>query len=292
MKCVLCRKKEDGMVKIKAGFPHGHICSDCLDSFPESIRMNIERFTVRQLGMLKKIIRRTDSKPWLECGDFGVTNSGVVLKGIEYPIQSLRSVGLNFHPKCIGKHPKTVSGIVTAVIQTRNPHFLIEEPLFHDDITVGYNINGKRISYRYSYETELLFQKIQECIDSGDGDLASRIDDYYKSVMNMKKYTESKNRYRQKKETDEGNHGNRDSNNHGWKKTDTDGKRTDTKRPLSEFDEAKQLFGVQMPYTSNEIKNRRNMLLKKFHPDNKDGSIEMCQKINTSYDLLQKFVSD
>ncbi|MBR3102448.1 MAG: hypothetical protein IKQ27_11030 [Lachnospiraceae bacterium] len=57
------------------------------------------------------------------------------------------------------------------------------------------------------------------------------------------------------------------------------------------LEEAKAFFGVDIPFTADEIKQRRNQLLKKYHPDNPDGSEEMCKKINECYALLIRYAA-
>ena len=59
----------------------------------------------------------------------------------------------------------------------------------------------------------------------------------------------------------------------------------------AQLEEAKAFFGVDIPFTLEELKQRRNQLLKKYHPDNPDGSEAMCKKINECYALLMRYVS-
>ncbi len=59
----------------------------------------------------------------------------------------------------------------------------------------------------------------------------------------------------------------------------------------AEFEEAQLIYAVRIPYTTDEIKQKRNILLKKYHPDNADGSEEMCKKINECYRILRKYAS-
>ncbi len=59
----------------------------------------------------------------------------------------------------------------------------------------------------------------------------------------------------------------------------------------AQLEEAKAFFGVDIPFTADEIKQRRNQLLKKYHPDNPDGSEEMCKKINECYALLIRYAA-
>ncbi len=70
-----------------------------------------------------------------------------------------------------------------------------------------------------------------------------------------------------------------------------DKKREDKQKSRAETarDEAETIFMVKHPYSEAEIKSKRNMLLKKYHPDNAEGSEEMCKKINECYALLLKY---
>lgn len=56
-------------------------------------------------------------------------------------------------------------------------------------------------------------------------------------------------------------------------------------RPKTELEQAEKLFGVTAPYTRDEVRDARNRLLKKHHPD-VGGSEEMTKRINAAYELL------
>ncbi len=57
------------------------------------------------------------------------------------------------------------------------------------------------------------------------------------------------------------------------------------------LNEAKSIFNVELPFTEEEIKEKRNLLIKKYHPDNPGGSEEMCKKINECYAILYKYAT-
>ncbi|MBP5608629.1 MAG: hypothetical protein J6X66_10250 [Lachnospiraceae bacterium] len=57
------------------------------------------------------------------------------------------------------------------------------------------------------------------------------------------------------------------------------------------LNEAKSIFNVEVPFTEEEIKEKRNLLIKKYHPDNPGGSEEMCKKINECYAILYKYTT-
>lgn len=310
MHCKLCRNTISGeAVKIK----NGYVCDGCMGSFPDSIKMNIQFFNshhLKQLGNITTLVSE-DFNAWATCGEFKVSKHSIVLKGMEYYFEDLIRVELNFHPRETGKVPMTAVGTITAVIETKQPHFLIEEPFFPNDVTVGYIISGKAITYRYSYQLEVLFEKIQECIESGTADMTDFFEEYRKTIMNSKKYKEDREKRQQKaaeeakrKEEEEQKRKaeeRRKAQEEFEKKQKKNewstwgghrpGMSGNNSKYLSPFDEAKALFGVQMPYTKEQIRKKRNELLKQYHPDI-CGSTEMTQKINVAYGLLVKFVAD
>ena len=62
---------------------------------------------------------------------------------------------------------------------------------------------------------------------------------------------------------------------------------THTSEPLQE---ALQYYGMAMPYTAKQVRDRRRELMKKAHPDS-GGSEEDAKRINAYYDLLIKYAS-
>lgn len=60
-------------------------------------------------------------------------------------------------------------------------------------------------------------------------------------------------------------------------------------RKRSELDEAKKLFDIHGSYTEADLKKQRNVLLRKFHPDN-GGTNEDCQRVNQAYELLLRYM--
>ncbi len=88
--------------------------------------------------------------------------------------------------------------------------------------------------------------------------------------------------------------GNGKTEGSGSKKT-YEGKGASEKKSIkadSAREEAETIFMVKYPYDEAEIKSKRNMLLKKYHPDNPEGSEEMCKKINECYAVLMKYCGE
>lgn len=309
MQCKICRCrfKKDNMVEVR----NGSICTSCFESLPDSVKINIKNFTVRQVFQIKKLMHPASSKMWIESGVFGIGKESLCIKGNEYFLKDLRNVRLNFHPREIGKHPNTVIGTITVVLETKMPHFMIEEPFFPADVTVGYSISGKNVYYHYSYEIEQLFNAIQDCIHDKVYDMTQYIMKYKKTVKKedelkkQKRASEKPEQHTEKKDAankgcDAGNRNDESEAKDGDEKKH-DSFKSKTKfsgfnnvhraKKLSPFDEAKVLFNVEMPYSMAQIKESRNILIKKYHPDNIDGSEEMCKRINEAYKLLSKFAS-
>lgn len=62
------------------------------------------------------------------------------------------------------------------------------------------------------------------------------------------------------------------------------------KGPRTELERAEELFGVTAPYTRGQLRDARNKLLKRHHPD-LGGSEELAKRINAAYELLVKYAS-
>lgn len=295
MQCKICKNQiSDNGVEVKNGI----ICNDCMELLPDSVKLNAKNFTVRQILQLSKMIQPSSSKNWVESGVFGVGKNTISIKKHEFQLKDLREVRLNFHPKAMGPHPNTVVGTITVVIETRTPHFLIEEPFFPDDVIVAYGISGKVITYHYSYTIETLFNLIQECIDKKVYDMTNFIDRYQQAVQKSDEYKKNKaNAEAQKKKMEEDQKAKEEADRKKREEEQRQKQKEEKrkayvggKRPLSPFEEAKILFDVEMPYTTSDIKAIRNKLVKKYHPD-LGGSEEMCKRVNEAYTLLSKFAS-
>lgn len=285
MQCKMCKKKinkED--VKVK----NGYICKDCYDSLPESVKACSSDFTTKQLLQLMKIIKPAESKVLVKSGMLKICAESIAIKNTEYLLRDLRKISLNFHPAGVGSHPNTVVGTITIILETKSPHFMIEEPFFENEVTVGYGISGKVIYYYYSYEIEKLFELVQECIDSGTCNMIPYIKKYQKLMMKEEEYKRQQEEIERKKREEAKR---REEEKRRKREESQKSKSSGTSKTLSPFEEAKSMFCVEMPYTKEQIKKSRNNLIKRYHPDNKGGSEEMCRKINENYALLLKFAS-
>lgn len=58
----------------------------------------------------------------------------------------------------------------------------------------------------------------------------------------------------------------------------------------SEYEKALKFYGLQMPFTKEELKNKRRQLMKKAHPD-AGGNTEEAEKVNVYYDILIKYAN-
>ena len=58
----------------------------------------------------------------------------------------------------------------------------------------------------------------------------------------------------------------------------------------SDYDEALKYFGLQFPFTEEQLKTKRRKLMKTAHPD-AGGSAEDAKKINEYYDVLKRYAA-
>ncbi len=253
----------------------GFICGECFGSFPESIQKNIIQFNARQLTQAKNLYTAPTVKPWLKCGRFGLTHDAVQLNMHEYPLQKLRGIRLGFHPYTIGSSPNTVSGTVTLILETENPYMIIEEPFLEHNITARYNINGLLVNYFFSSELSRMVQEVETAIKNGVYNLERFMEEYSSRQEQQEKEAQEKAR-------EEG----RKSQKSRQKQTK---KNEQSATPL---EKARIRFGLEMPYSAEQLKRARNKILIKepIHPDN-GGSAEAFKKFEEEYRLLLKYAT-
>lgn len=266
MACKSCGNELIGSVKVRGG----HICRHCYDSLPESVKVNIRHFTADQVKQIRGLVREPEGEEILaRCGEFKVSRSGIQLNGKVFPLEHLSGVRLNFHPAAPGLSSNTVSGTATVVIDTKAPRCMFEEPFISGDVSVGYHIIGRNITYEFPRRVELLFHYIEKCLRDGSRDLTSYIEAYVRAAGDGEKNSTTGSG-----EASGGGTGDGQTRRPGPEE-----------RPRTELEMAEELFGMTPPYTKDEARDIRNKLLKKHHPD-VGGSEEMTKKINAAYELL------
>lgn len=281
MVCGVCKRTAVNRNKIKRGV----ICEQCLRSLPESVQASADQFTAAQIRSLIQIVHtpaEADYKTiWAYSGNRNLkfSKDAMWLGQRLIRIKDLRSIRLDFHAKGIAKDPNTVTGIITLVIETKSPHFLMEEPITKNDICISYRISGCEITYEYPYYLDHLIHTVQMCIASG----ADTFDEAKAKMEARKRYEEQcKAEEEKKRRAQEGQtHTKRNASS-----------AHNTSHAQSPFDAAKKMYGVELPYTKQELKKIRNRLIleKKAHPDI-GGSDELFKEIQSAYELLLKYAS-
>lgn len=56
----------------------------------------------------------------------------------------------------------------------------------------------------------------------------------------------------------------------------------------NKYEKALLLFSLNPGYTLDELKRKRNELLKKYHPDEGEGNVKITQQVNEYYELLKR----
>jgi hypothetical protein len=298
MLCKVCHNEILNKVKIK----NGYICQSCYDKLPESVKANVDNFTIKQIKQIQDLFQDVEETSLANCGTFRVCKNAIQINGKEIKLKNLRGIRLNFHPNAYGMSAGTAVGILTVVIDTKSPHYMFEEPFYPKEVTASYVISGKNVTYGYSYTIEKLFKTIQKCIDEKSYNMADYMAEYQNAVnQNFAKESKKENKKENKnvnsnnsanqRKKEEDMHRERNTQNSQTNTNNTNNTSNSTKnKPKTPFEEAKYLYNIELPYTEKQLKKIRNDLLKKYHPD-MGGSDEMCIKINEAYTLLLKFVS-
>lgn len=269
MVCKLCQKQIQNGVKIRRGY----ICRECFLRLPDCIKKNIDSFSSKHLTQLMGIIR-IPSKPYvIRIERVYFTMTGIQINNWEINIKDIRNISLNFHPFTQGASPNTCYGIATIVIETRCPHFLLEEPIknnLNDNKLdkVIYRIEGNSIIYFFPSRVESIIRDIQIAIEKRQDNLLDV----------FRKYGLDNSNRRQKQQTNNQNRYSKGNNNRP--------------KELTPLDKAKRIYGITGPFTKTDLDKRKRCLVKRWHPDvcenreYKEQATEMVKAILASYDLL------
>lgn len=286
MICRNCKNEMINPVKVR----RGSICQHCYDGLPESVKVNITHFSLKHIKQIQELVNEPEEQGLVSCGTFRACRTAIQVNEKEFKIKNLSSVKLNFHPASLGINPGTVVGTLTVVIDTKVPHYMFEEPLYRKEVTASYRINGKNVTYGYSYKIEKLFACIQKCLDDGSQDLTAYLDEYESAVKRNQQEKEKKKAQSGASASGQKRQSEGTSQKGQAHQNNTDRNGANNHRTAeSPLDEAKRLFNVTAPYTKADIKKIRNRLMKMYHPD-VGGSEEMCKKVNEAYALLLKYV--
>jgi len=251
MICKICGKDIAGdTVKIKKG----RICRGCYNSLPMSFKQSAAKLTAADIKDGMTIVKGKYSTPWATCEGIGICYQSIQVNGFEIRLKDIKKIRLNFHPDKRGSSEGYVRGEVCVTITTVNPCMEIEEPFFRGE--VKYYISGREIYYSYPTNVQQMFGKLQYNIDHGIYDTDN---------------------LRTKKKKDEG------------RTRDEYHRQKQKEAAKTEFEAAKELFGVRMPFTMEVLEKQKKALAKLYHPDMTGGDDTMFKKVMNAYDLLVKY---
>lgn len=288
MICKLCGKDIIQKVDIKDGF----ICNWCFDKLPKSFKESKDRLTLKQIEEAKTCIRKAYSKPWLKCESIGICDKSIQIDNWEIQLCDIRSISLNFHPKNNGSKQGYAYGILTIVIDVNTPEvkMVMEEPFLATEIP--YYINKKEIIYSYPTKLQQIFTNLQSVIDDQSYNMSKFDRSRYRDEEEEKrKQQERQRRQEQQRQQERQRQYQQQKRQEQQKQSQQQKQKNNPQQHTTEFEKAKALYKVEMPYTKEELNKKKKILLKKYHPDN-GGDIHIAVEINSSYELLLKFAED
>lgn len=266
--CKLCGNPAgvpEGGKKIK----YGMICSSCFQKLPLGVRGNVWEFTGSQLKELLKKVKSAgnEERCWIRYDGLMVCEASIILNGRIYQLQDLESLRLNFHPNGIGQITGTAIGILSLVITLKHPHLLIEEMLSAEELQLRYYISGMEITYHYPDTLDRAVQCVNRAI-AGESHVIPEAVRYFESFRSRDE--------KSGKKTAEGSKAEKESG-----------------KELTRFEAAMQMFGLERPFTKEDLRKKRNQYITNnhIHPDD-GGSEDAFRKVQEAFTLLSKFASD
>lgn len=263
---------------------------------------------------------------WRDEDSIIVGNKSMIINETEIKYSDIYKIYLDFHPTKKYLDDQVI-GYATLVVETDKPRLKLEYRL-HPDMedgsprtgTIRYNIHGNEISYYYDSIDLLLVSGIMDVVTGrkiGLDCIRNTYVRYTEEKRDPRRYVyiteeekirrqnreeemkkESKFRKDRRERQEENARREEEYKRRTWerekrrqenyKRQQEYKTRENQGQPKTEFDIAKELFDLEIPYTEKELKEKRNLLIKKIHPD-AGGSDEDAALINGYYELLKKF---
>lgn len=310
MVCKLCGKRATKYIKVKNGI----ICPNCYDNLPTMVADNVRDLTPQNIKSTNKIMGKVSSVDnyWGYIDEdytFMFSDDRLCVDETEILYKNIKDIYLNFHPTDKVNSSNTFTGLVkgytTLVVITKKPEIRIEKRLAKKD-NIRYSIHGNDITYIYETLDLLLVSNIKKVILKEERNLGffkeefiykvneTELERIIREVREREKENEENEKLKQKYEDakrkieEEEKRKREEKFNRRNKKNEGKRKDANKEKELSNFEKAQKLFGVEIPYTEDEIKKAYYKLIKSNHPD-EGGTAEDASKINSYYDLLKKF---
>ncbi len=265
-----------------------YICKSCCQDVPSKLKDSAKLYwDLNDLKAYKKMrkdieIRRRRYKKSSSLGDFSIdVDNNLFMVGQDiYPVEALSSYGFSFIPE------KTEHGFFTGdrVLGNILFEFCIEKPYIKNIVVIkpGVYANAKNIGGKIVYDNPLALVKTAEAMSAS----FSRCKEKRFNIDSDKGFynRETKSSYGEYSQSDETH-----------KRQQSGNARDDAVKtaPPDKYLKAKMMFmfDESETYTEQDLKKRRNKLLKVFHPDEGEDNSEYARKINDAYNELKKHVT-
>lgn len=281
-KCKICDNSLIPGNQIKIRF--GVICPNCYEKLPNCAKGNAGRLTPGQIRKLLTLFKAPHGKFRWTLGNIKLGEESILFSGKEILLKDLKSFRFQFHPAAF--YEGKAEGKITVAIETKNPHIYLEDYYLNETKMIRFHIQGENVIYHFTDFCYELTDAVQSALNDGSYNLS----EFYKTWEEKKKQSDFKKESAQNnKKTSEKDAYRRSSTSRKSSTSDSEKKSSSSDAELSQ---ALKLYSLKMPYKKAEVKEIRNILLKKHHPDCSEGSEEKCKEINLAYTLLMKYAEE
>lgn len=267
MKCSICGKEMNKryLQKIK----HDYICSNCYYKLPLFANISLKKYSAKQIKKLIEIKNNVESKVIYEYYDLKIGLNNIKLKEANFKVKDIKKIELCFYPEKILSDSR-IGGMIGAKLFFKNG-VCFEQYVSDNHFSIGYSYSfPKKFIYYYPKWLKAALQEINNQLNVNCENL-QRIETILEEY-DAKQYYE---RTGKEKET----------KNKTYEKASTQ----NNINSVLTLENAKKVFGYNSDMTLDDIKKRRNMLLKKYHPD-QGGTQAQCTIVNEAYKILKNYI--
>lgn len=271
MKCSICGKKTSLNHKAK----NGKICDACCYMLPEFVLRDLKKIRVEDIRVFCDIFRYTSNAPFLYgAGKLKLTENEIIFDRGMIPGTSilsqiaytkLKSVRMEFIPRKKGPVAGCAYGELCLILTLKYKNFVFRTKII--DLLLKCRMSNGQFIPEFTSEISRLESLLYFGIHHGT---LKYINEFHKK--------ESSNRH---SESDDSSNSDRKQGTH-----------KNTSGADHTLNAALNYFGLQIPFSNEELKKKYRELIRKCHPDQKivDARLK-AEDVNTYYDYLKKFAT-
>lgn len=294
MRCKYCGK----VITVGADMKRGKLCGECYHRLPNVIKDHLADYTIQDLRSLLDMTTLEKEKWFLRLGNLYITEHTIGVGDFRLEVKNVESFTLEFHKR----EPTTkehVYGNLSVKIITRSPRLMIEEYILDKErcFEFDYRMNEQNEPVVvFPHGIAMILNLANDALRTNAQDFVE-VHKQYNAVMSIEEAC--KKMYRdeirkeliEKQEKEEVRRKEEQLRQEEIRRQKEIWYQTQLRQQNQlVFEYANYFYKMSLPFSVNDLKQRRRILMRTYHPD-KGGSNELAMRINMDFDVLKRYAT-